>query len=263
MSKTILILVDGMRPDGLTECENKFTDELLKNPHTLAASTVMPSVTLPCHMSLFHSVPPERHGTLTNIYTPQVRPVNGLFEVLKNSGLKCASFYNWEELRDLSRPGCLHHSFCISYENPNDRLVSDRTLTDKAIAYIKEENPDFLFLYLGVTDADGHDFGWMGKEYLNAVSTAVDCIKSVMENFCEKYNIIITADHGGHDRIHGTALPEDMKIPLIISPCDKSAEFNLENASIMDIAPTVADFAQISPDSVWEGKSLIKDGNSN
>ena len=52
--KTLVIVVDGMRPDALIKTENaKF---LLENSkYTLNARTVTPSVTLPCHMSLFHS----------------------------------------------------------------------------------------------------------------------------------------------------------------------------------------------------------------
>ena len=104
MKKVQLILVDGMVPESLSACGNPYAMELLsKSLYTLNAQTVMPSVTLPCHMSLFHSVDPTRHGITTNFYMPQVRPVNGLFEQLK--GKKCGIFYNWEELRDLSRPG--------------------------------------------------------------------------------------------------------------------------------------------------------------
>jgi predicted AlkP superfamily pyrophosphatase or phosphodiesterase len=100
--KVILILVDGMRPDSLGNIE--FTQKFLKqSSYTMNAKTVMPSITLPCHMSLFHSVDPQRHGILTNTYTPQVRPIKGLCEQLKASKKKCAFFYNWEELRDLTR----------------------------------------------------------------------------------------------------------------------------------------------------------------
>ena len=51
------------------------------------------------------------HGILTNTYVPQVRPVNGLCEQLRAGGRKCAFFYNWEELRDLSRPESLAFSY--------------------------------------------------------------------------------------------------------------------------------------------------------
>ena len=87
MSKVILILADGMRPDGLEACGHPFLEELKAHSvYTMNAVTVMPSVTLPCHMSLFLSVPPQRHGILTNTYVPQVRPVKGLFERIRESG---------------------------------------------------------------------------------------------------------------------------------------------------------------------------------
>ena len=78
--KVILISIDGMRPDGLLQCGNPFVETLMKkSAHTLEGSSMIPSVTLPCHMSIFHSVTPERHGMLTNDYVPMVRPVNSLF----------------------------------------------------------------------------------------------------------------------------------------------------------------------------------------
>ena len=80
--KIILFVVDGMRPDSLENIESA-QRIIKKSTYTMNAQTVFPSVTLPCHMSLFHSVAPDRHGTTTNIYMPQVRPVNGLCEVLK------------------------------------------------------------------------------------------------------------------------------------------------------------------------------------
>ena len=83
--KVLLILVDGMRSDALSEIPQA-QEMLTQSCHTLQAQTVFPSVTLPCHMSLFHSVDPERHGTTTNVYAPQVRPVNGLCEVQKGGG---------------------------------------------------------------------------------------------------------------------------------------------------------------------------------
>lgn len=87
--KTLLILVDGMRPEAL-EGVPEAGEMMRQSACALDAVTVMPSVTLPCHMSLFHSVDPGRHGTTTNTYAPQVRPVNGLCEVLVRAGKKCA-----------------------------------------------------------------------------------------------------------------------------------------------------------------------------
>ena len=125
MKKVLLILCDGMRPDALKDIPQ--VEKLKqKTTHTLSAKTVFPSVTLPCHVSLFHSVDPTRHGTTTNVYAPQVRPINGLAEVLKTAGKKCAMFFSWEQLKDITRPGSLEHSFFIKdYEDVENKYVRE------------------------------------------------------------------------------------------------------------------------------------------
>ena len=253
--RTLLILVDGMRPDALENIEAA-QDIIHKSSYTMAAKTVMPSVTLPCHMSLFHSVDPSRHGTTTNTYAPQVRPVKGLCEVLLENKKKSAFFYNWEELRDLSRPNSLTFSYyCkgrdIGYDKAND-IVSAA-----AAEYLNKNYVDFAFLYLGYADSAGHKNGWMSDEYMEAIENSWRNIKMVMSSLPEDYTVIITADHGGHDRTHGTDLPEDMTIPIIINGENFEAGKVLKNANIKDIAPTVTKLLDAEPDDEWEGKSIL------
>ena len=254
--KVVLILIDGMRPDGLKECGNDYLEKFTKeSSYTYNAQTVFPSITLPCHLSLFHSIPPERHGTTNNHYVEPVRPVNGLFEKLKSAGKKSAVFSGWQQLRDICKPGTLDLSLFIhqlNYEHV------DNILTDTAINYIKGASPDFVFLYLGETDdKGGHDCGWMSKTYLDYVRLAFNCVKCVVEQVGDDYTVIVTADHGGHDRIHGSKMLEDMTIPMFFRgeyfPKDKE----LCGVSILDITPTIADIMGIEPEREWEGKSLL------
>lgn len=253
--KVILVSIDGMRPDCVLQCNNPYVETLKKEwAYTFTARTCFPSVTLPCHMSLFHSVPPERHGTTTNTYMPQVRPVDGLFELLKQNKKNCCMFYGWEPLRDVSRPLSLKHSVYYSARAHGD---TDRKLTEYALDYIRAEAPDFVFLYLVETDEKGgHDNGWMSEAYLGHISVALDCVKKVAEA-CPEYDIIVTADHGGHDRAHGTESDEDMIIPQFYR-CDAlAAGSELEGVSILDTAPTIADLMGLSPVEEWEGRSLL------
>lgn len=254
--KTILILVDGMRSDALEQTAN--AQEVLQNSaYTMTAQTVMPSVTLPCHMSLFHSVDPTRHGTTTNTYMPQVRPIRGLCEVLHGAGKRCAFFYNWEELRDLSRPDTLDFSyFCkgrdIGYGKANN------IITDAAISYLSENKTDFAFLYYGFTDAAGHNHGWMTEPYMDAMKNSWDNINKIVTALPEDYMIIVTADHGGHDRTHGTDLPEDMTIPIVAFQKGQKPDWDFTDATIKDIAPTITALLGVSADAEWEGKCLLK-----
>ena len=258
MSKVLLILVDGMTPASLAASETPVFPELCRTSRfTLNARTVMPSVTLPCHMSLFHSVGTERHGILTNTYVPQVRPVKGLCEVLSAAGRKCAIFYNWEQLRDLTRPGSLSRADFvagITHGYPE----ANRILADRVIAMFKSgETPDFIFLYFGWSDEAGHKYGWMTPEYLAAVRQSFECISGVLDVLPDEYRLIVTADHGGHARSHGTDAPEDMTIPIFLRHSTIAPGELAAGASILDIAPTVAAWLGVPADPDWEGKSLL------
>ena len=93
--------------------------------------------------------------------------------------------------------------------------------------------------------------GFCAKFFFNNIS-------KLYNELPEDYVIIVTADHGGHDRTHGTELDEDMIIPMMVLSKKENASFNFENASIKDVAPTVATLLGVSPDEEWEGKSLLK-----
>jgi predicted AlkP superfamily pyrophosphatase or phosphodiesterase len=256
MKKVILISIDGMRPDGLARCGHPFAEEVRKlGSWTQDAHTVFPSVTLPCHMSLFHSIPPERHGMTTNVYMPPVRPVKGLFEQVKSAKKKAAMFYGWEPLRDVARPESLKFAeFIYAYTEES----ADTSLTDSALARIQKSKPDFVFLYMVDTDEKGgHDNVWMSEEYLRRVSIAVDNIRRVIESCGDEYTVVITADHGGHDRTHGTDMPEDTTIPMFYVGKDFPAGQRFSGGSILDIAPTVAKLMGAFPAPEWEGKALI------
>ena len=253
--KVLMILVDGMRPDAITNIELA-QKVVAGSASTMSATTVMPSVTLPCHMSLFHSVDPSRHGTTTNTFAPQVRPVTGLCEVLARHNKTCAFFYDWEELRDLTRPGSLSHAFFTNGAKIGFG-AADSLVTDAAINYLTQQQPDFAFLYLGNPDEIGHRFGWMSEQYMDAVRGAWNEIDRVLNALPQDYTVIFLADHGGHDRIHGTPCHEDMTIPMMIHGKDFPAGSKLENANIMDIAPTITKLLNVEPDREWEGKSLL------
>lgn len=253
--RVILILVDGMRPDALTQnpSAQRLSDRSLFTYH---GQTVFPSVTLPCHMSLFHSVDPDRHGTTTNTYMPQVRPVTGLFEELNRNGKKCAMFYDWEQLRDLGRPGTLAKSVFLSMGSYGEQQADDM-LTDEAIRCLHKENMDFIFLYLGAPDVFGHDYGWMSENYMQGILNAWKNVDRVLETITQDDVVIVTADHGGHGRSHGLNIKEDMEIPLFMMGPGIEAGKQLEDFNIKDIAPTILKLFGIAAPNEWEGKALV------
>lgn len=257
-NKVILICIDGMRPDGALQGNSATVQELMKRgSYAMDAQTVYPSVTLPCHMSMFHSVPPTRHGVTTNTYVPPVRPISGLFEQIRLLGGSSAMFYGWEPLREIARPKSLDHAYYVhSYYKEH----TDRVLTEHALTYINAEHPDFAFLYMVETDQKGgHDNGWMTEPYFDRVSRALENAKEVIERFGDEYTVIITADHGGHERSHGSDLPEDMTIPMFFIGKQFTPGKCLKNVSMLDLAPTIAAIMQIPAAPEWEGRSLLEE----
>ncbi|HEX7003702.1 MAG TPA: alkaline phosphatase family protein [Trueperaceae bacterium] len=256
MPRVLYISSDGMRPDAISAAR---ADNLLslmsRGAYTLGACSVMPSVSLPCHMSIFHSVPPQRHGIVQNTFTPMARPVPGLIDVLQEAGRKCCSFYSWEPLRDVSRPGRLAVSSLIAYRrNPEE---ADDLVVRAALPHLSSGDFDFAFLYLATMDEVGHDHGWMSERYLEQVAHADRLIGEVVESLPSDTVVLVHSDHGGHGRTHGTDAAEDMNIPWIIAGPGIRRDHRIESSvSLLDTAPTIAAILGVEPAESWEGRAV-------
>jgi predicted AlkP superfamily pyrophosphatase or phosphodiesterase len=250
----ILVTLDGVRPDAIQQANTPILDKFItEGASTMLAQSMMPSITLPCHMSIFHSVPPERHGILENVYHPMARPLPGLFEQVHQAGKRSASFYNWEPLRDLSRPGSLNYSF-FKAEDYYDIEHTDHVTVQAAVPLIERDEYEFIFLYLGATDLIGHRDGWMSEGYLKQVEIADSLLGEVMQVLPPNSHILIEADHGGHERNHGTDLPEDITIPWIVWGKTIRQSYSIEQrVSLLDTAPTLAHILGVKPAQQWEG----------
>jgi hypothetical protein len=205
-------------------------------------------------MSLFHSLPPERHGVLTNEWTPMARPVPGLLEVARAAGRRCAFFYNWEPLRNLGRPGSLALShFRDNVETP----AGDQVLAGEAVRFLAAERLDFAFLYLGTTDVAGHAYGWMSPAYLDQVSRVDALVGRILDELPSGAHLLVQSDHGGLDRNHGTDLPENMTIPWILAgPSIRPGHALQSPVTLLDTAPTLARLLGLAPDPHWEGRCI-------
>ena len=185
--KVILISIDGLRPDAVETCGHPFVNTLRENGcYSPDASSVVPPVTLPAHTSIFYSVPPIRHGIITNDYMPPVRPIRGLAEQLERADKTCAAFYGWEPMRHVWTSGNMKYSLFVNeYEEDN----SDLLLTQEALSLIERKEPDFVYLYLVETDdKGGHDHGWMTSEYMHRVNNAFSCVQQVYEAVHDRYS---------------------------------------------------------------------------
>ena len=83
-------------------------------------------------------------------------------------------------------------------------------------------------------------------------------MERVQNSISDEYTIVLLADHGGHDRSHGTDLPEDMTIPILFcgKPFEKGKKIE-GDVSIKDVAVTIAKLLEVPPAKEWEGKAHI------
>ncbi len=260
--RVVLFVIDGLRPDALLQASTPRLDQLAaRGTRATAVSTVYPSITLPCHASLFFSVPPARHGVVSNIWQPPPSPVPSLTEVVHQNGLGTAAFYSWEELRDMAPPGALDAAYfrdlhCITEQDP------DVAIAEVAASTIPALRPAFAFVYLGATDEVGHKHGWMSPSYLQAVGQADRAVGIVVDalrgsGLWSTTACVVLADHGGHDHDHAGGLADDMAVPwLACGPGIRPGDMVGRPLSIIDTAPTILHLLGLPAPGEWEGQVI-------
>jgi glycerophosphoryl diester phosphodiesterase len=256
--RAILVMLDGCRSDALEAVATPTFDRIRREgAWTLTARAVMPSSTLPCHTSIFHSQVPAEHGVLSNIWTPSEALAPSLITTVREAGYPTAAFYTWEELRDLAPPGKLDrcHYRRLSYEAFDELYAT-------AIETITRLKPTFSFVYLEAPDALGHRYGWMSPRYLEAVQKVDEVVGRLMQALevsgdLDETLIVVMADHGGHGRGHGTEMPEDMTIPWLIWGPGIRVGYHVEReVRLIDVAPTLLYALGIPQPGAWRGEVI-------
>ena len=261
MNKTILVIIDGCRSDGLEQAKTPNIDHMIENgAHTLNAQTVTPSITLPAHFSIFTSLPPIAHNVLTNTGSPNPSSIaRSIIDVAKDYGKKTAAFYSWEYFRNLSVPGSLDY---LNFMNSGSVENLDVEVAQAAAAYLNSKCPDFCFIYFEGTDIAGHRSGFMSAPYLDAIETADTALGIILNeieraNLSDSYSIVLHSDHGGINHHHTENTPEVMTIPWIaIGPGVRQKYMITDEVNIIDTAPTLAGLMDIPAHHTWQGRAI-------
>lgn len=131
---------------------------------------------------------------------------------------------------------------------------------DKAIAYIKDKQPDFICLNFANTDMVGHT--GIFKAAVKAAETVDQCVKEVVTTALSyNYDILLTADHGNADIMineDGTPHTAHTKnlVPLFyISNSKKYKE--LKNGKLGDLATTLLKLMGVEKPKEMTGNELL------
>jgi len=260
IDKTIVVSIDGLRSDALEKAHIPVLNSLIENGSScMSVKTISPSITLPCHFSIFTSLAPYSHGVLTNTATPNTSASGqSLFYHIKNLGGTVSSFYSWEHLRNLWLPGITEYSLCQRINRDKDLFA----LAKAASTHITTQKPDFCFIYLEWVDIVGHASGWMSNEYLTALETTDEAVGMIVDRIssvsaAQAYHLVILSDHGGNKKHHIEDIPEIAYVPFIAWGKKIRKGFKIDDhMNLLNIAPTVAAILNIPPHFGWEGKEI-------
>jgi predicted AlkP superfamily pyrophosphatase or phosphodiesterase len=256
----VLVSIDGLRPDAIATFKAPTLSRLIaEGSYTLSARTILPSKTLPSHTSMLTGEPPDRHGVLWNDALsdePGTLEIPTIFSAARSRGYRTAAFFSKSKFSHLQVPGTLDYS-----QSPGGwfgRWSSSSTVDDVE-THLSSAAPNLLFVHLTDPDAAGHSHGWMSREYGHGVLRADAALERLLRAADKAYGagdytLIVTADHGGNGRDHGTDNVFDVTIPWIawgrgVMP----GEIKAAPVQTMDTASTVLFILGLENPEGWAG----------
>ena len=230
----IVISIDGGKPAVIAESEMPTLKKIAtEGAVTWQASTIFPSKTLPSHTSMLTGVGPDKHQVLWNDFSPIKGKVKvpTAFSLLRAVDAKAVTgmFVCKQKFRHLWIEGTLD---TFDFGGPiQDTPVAGSPEIEKdkkpaqlvaknASAWIKEKKPKLLFVHFADPDTAGHKDGWGSPQQKEAFKVTDQALWQVWTavkeaGIADSTVILISADHGGHDKTHGLNTPDDMIIPWV------------------------------------------------
>lgn len=258
----VIVSIDGLRPDAISlRTTPNLTQALGRAVYSLRAQTVSPSSTLPAHISMLTGLDVPRHGVRWNHYVPRHYAGDTVFTLAERAGYATAMVYAKTKLAYLAPAAGTDFAHGPATEidaMPASALVSALTNAWSARPY------GLSFIHLREPDAAGHAHGWMGPAYLQAVAEvdrALGRLLSALERDPRSAAtaVIITADHGGRGRGHGSPAPENMTIPwIVLTPGHTTATRIERTVRVYDTAPTVLALLGVEPPSGLDGRAVAE-----
>jgi hypothetical protein len=211
----VIVSFDGMRPDGMEQAVAPTLHRLrAEGAFALRAETVGDSSTLPSHSSMLSGQEVAVHGMEFDDFRPErefIRVPTVLYRA-HDLGLATAMFVAKTKLRHIAIPGSLDVWSLPHWSCPR--------VARAAAEYLPTAPPGITFIHFEEPDDAGHRHRWMSRPYLDAIARADGCLATVMAAVesrpdRDRVLVMVSADHGGHGRRHGTHSPLDLHIPWI------------------------------------------------
>ena len=250
--RVLIVSFDGLRPDAIEKAPMTNLIELMKSSaYSLAAQTILPSVTLTAHASMLSGLCPAKHTAYWDDYVPENGYALGadLFDLAHAAGLRTVMVVGKEKLRHVTEP----ESADVFIFNESDQSIGN-------LAEI-EVQKDFglMFVHFPTGDILGHEWSWMGAVQMSAYRAedkALAQILAALDSAGLRAGtlVIVTADHGGIvGGSHGGDSPEETTIPWIASGPGVIAGPLNSFVHITDTAASAAYALGLSRPAEWDG----------
>lgn len=265
--KVLVIGIDGVRPDVLSEVPTPHIDALAAaGTFTDSARTGMPSVSGPGWSSLLIGVWPDKHGVVNNDFTGKrydaypdfltriesVRPELGTFAVVDWTPLVRAD----DGMPTISDRVDVKHvldGYELGWAEADARSV------ELAEEHLRTADPAALFVYLGSPDEVSHEHRSIGQEYRDAIAFAdahvgrlITAMRARSAYAREDWLVLVSTDHGRTARGgHGGDTPEERTIFYIASGPSTLQGRPEGQVYIVDVAVTALAHLGIEADPSW------------
>jgi arylsulfatase A-like enzyme len=257
----IVISIDGLRPDAIAKYDARNLQRLMhEGRYSLTAQTIALSKTLPSHMSMVTGVDSDKHGITWNsdrVAEHGHVTVPTMFGLAHNAGYSTAAVFSKTKFHHMEVPNTL--DFVRSPKRAIEGPWPSSRTADNVGSYLGDHAPNLLFVHLAEPDFAGHTFGWMGWMYGMAVREADIAVGRILDQADARfgrgmYTVIVTADHGGHKKTHGSSDPLDTTIPWIVWGAGVQQGDTLSGVRTMDTAATVLWMLKLDIPQDWTGR---------
>jgi predicted AlkP superfamily pyrophosphatase or phosphodiesterase len=238
---TILISLDGFRPDYLRRGHSPRLDALANGGVSAVMRPSFPAKTFPNHWTIVTGLRPDRHGIVANRFEDPARPGNiftmtstdpfwwnaapPIWVDAEQAGKRTASMFwpganvAWGGRRREEWPEGFSGGLRPRDWHRHQSEVTDTQRTDAVLDWLRrpsETRPRFIALYYETVDTVGHNYGPRDPRTAAAVAQVDAAVGRLVDGLAalgQRADLVIVADHGMTEVDAGQIIALDRLMP--------------------------------------------------
>ncbi|MCO5238223.1 MAG: alkaline phosphatase family protein [Chitinophagaceae bacterium] len=262
----VVIGIDGLSSNGFKSAYTPCMDSLRNTgAYSYTVRSVLPTSSKPNWNAMICGAGPEATGTIDESWTSGVtnfpytslddyKRFPNIFNVIRkqNTRAEIGAIYDWSGFGDLLNKEQLNYWAACE---------TQREVAQKAVTYILEKSPNFLFIHFDNPDHLGHSIGFMSPDYTKAVEETDMDVKLVIDainksSMAANTMVMVVADHGGIANTHGGTSYEEFNTPIIFSGKGIKKNYLIKQQIYKyDVAANICFALGLKAPQVWTGRA--------